>query len=398
MGISALDCKNLNNKPDAVAERAKGKAAEVHERVKGKMAVAVAEKVKVKAADDKERVKKIVGAVAEKVKGAKAEKVKGAVAEKVKGAVAEKDKDEPEKEKDKKAIQEKVKGKVQAIHERVKGKVQAIHERVKGKAPAHDEDVEEKDDQEEGERRPSRPDGPRPDGPEEKDDEKEEDDKEEKDDEEEGDDEEDPFDVKDIMKMSKLVRNALAQMRKTIERFGKIVGNLKNDGNEKRTQRIHALRSHLMALKHNFEINAADAHKRVAGLKATVELAFKQAQERYGQLEKMTVHFKNALREFHMVVTEHDEVAWLLNLRGEGSSHLSGLYHSPTFQGMVLVLTDRVLFWVDIAMLDSDVLDYLSPSDCESIGICVELRQLDEHVDELAQLAGDLDQGVKLGL
>jgi len=99
-----------------------------------------------------------------------------------------------------------------------------------------------------------------------------------------------------------------------------------------------------------------------------------------------------------MVVTEHDEVAWLLNLRGEGSSHLSGLYHSPTFQGMVLVLTDRVLFWVDIAMLDFDVLDHLSPSDCESIGLCVELRQLDENVDELAQLAGDLDQGLKLGL
>ena len=29
---------------------------------------------------------------------------------------------------------------------------------------------------------------------------------------------------------------------------------------------------------------------------------------------------------------------------------------------MVLVLTDRVLFWVDIAMLESDVLDHLSPS------------------------------------
>merc|ERR1712032_1798823 len=158
------------------------------------------------------------------------------------------------------------------------------------------------DDKEEGERRPRRPDGPRPDGPRPdgpRPDGPRPDGPEEKDDEKEGDDEEDPFDVKDIMKMSKLVRNALAQMRKTIERFGKIVGNLKNDGNEKRTQRIHALRSHLMALKHNFEINAADAHKRVAGLKATVELAFKQAQERYGQLEKMTVHFKNALREFH---------------------------------------------------------------------------------------------------
>ena len=40
----------------------------------------------------------------------------------------------------------------------------------------------------------------------------------------------------------------------------------------------------------------------------------------------------------------------------------------------------------------------LSPPDCESIGLCVELRQLDEHVDELAQLAGDLDHGLKLGL
>ena len=40
----------------------------------------------------------------------------------------------------------------------------------------------------------------------------------------------------------------------------------------------------------------------------------------------------------------------------------------------------------------------LSPPDCESIGLCVELRQLDENVDELAQLAGDLDQGLKLGL
>ena len=35
-----------------------------------------------------------------------------------------------------------------------------------------------------------------------------------------------------------------------------------------------------------------------------------------------------------MVVTELDEVAWLYNLRGEGSSHNEGLYHSPTFESM----------------------------------------------------------------
>jgi len=99
-----------------------------------------------------------------------------------------------------------------------------------------------------------------------------------------------------------------------------------------------------------------------------------------------------------MVVTEHDEVAWLLNLRGEGSSHLSGLFHSPTFQGMVLVLMDKLVFWVDIAKLDSNVLEHLSSPDCEASNICVELRQLDERVGELAQLAEQLDQGLKLGL
>ena len=38
------------------------------------------------------------------------------------------------------------------------------------------------------------------------------------------------------------------------------------------------------------------------------------------------------------------------------------------------------------------------PPDCEAANICVELRQLDERVGELAQLADQLGQGLKLGL
>ena len=34
------------------------------------------------------------------------------------------------------------------------------------------------------------------------------------------------------------------------------------------------------------------------------------------------------------------KVAWLLNLRGEGSSHLSGLFHSPTFQVFTLLVAN----------------------------------------------------------
>jgi len=65
---------------------------------------------------------------------------------------------------------------------------------------------------------------------------------------------------------------------------------------------------------------------------------------------------------------------------------------------MVLVLMDKLVFWVDIAKLDSNVLEHLSSPDCEASNICVELRQLDERVGELAQLAEHLDQGLKLGL
>ena len=36
--------------------------------------------------------------------------------------------------------------------------------------------------------------------------------------------------------------------------------------------------------------------------------------------------------------------------------------------------------------------------DCEAEKICVELRQLDQRVGELGQLADHLDQGLKLGL
>ena len=42
-----------------------------------------------------------------------------------------------------------------------------------------------------------------------------------------------------------------------------------------------------------------------------------------------------------VIVTTY-KVAWLLNLRGEGSSHFSGLYHSPTFQ----VFFSQTIFFV----------------------------------------------------
>jgi hypothetical protein len=45
-----------------------------------------------------------------------------------------------------------------------------------------------------------------------------------------------------------------------------------------------------------------------------------------------------------MVVTELDQIAWLLNLRGKGDSLIESLMHSPTFQSMLLVHKEKVSF------------------------------------------------------
>ena len=61
-----------------------------------------------------------------------------------------------------------------------------------------------------------------------------------------------------------------------------------------------------------------------------------------------------------------DEIAWIFNLRGKGSSNNEGLMHSPLFDSFALISMDDIFLWIHTDMADSEVLVHLTPEDCQT--------------------------------
>lgn len=87
-----------------------------------------------------------------------------------------------------------------------------------------------------------------------------------------------------------------------------------------------------------------------------------------------------------MVVSEQDELAWLFNLRGEGSSSNSGLMSSPLFEALALVSQNEILLWLHLSKLTSEVSDHLNVS-CADEGICITIFDLAYAYDGLTSWA-----------
>ncbi len=114
-----------------------------------------------------------------------------------------------------------------------------------------------------------------------------------------------------------------------------------------------------------------------------------------------------------MVITELDEIAWILNLRGEGSTsigvrllnvfrvivfelriNLQGLYHSPLFESQVLVTPDEVTLWIHTDKLNTNLTDHLQKPDCNDT--CVGIRDIDDAIVDLASWGQTLDAPQKI--
>ena len=98
--------------------------------------------------------------------------------------------------------------------------------------------------------------------------------------------------------------------------------------------------------------------------------------------EKLRPHLAEAGYD-GMMVTELDEVAWLYNLRGEGSSHNEGLYHSPTFDSLSLVTGSELILWVRLDKITPEVRSHLVRPDCGDT--CVELRDIEHSLKDLTE-------------
>ena len=61
-----------------------------------------------------------------------------------------------------------------------------------------------------------------------------------------------------------------------------------------------------------------------------------------------------------------DEIAWLFNLRGQGSSNNEGLMHSPLFESFAIVSKNDVVLWIHTDKVVPGLLVHLTPTDCEA--------------------------------
>ncbi|XP_037089675.1 xaa-Pro aminopeptidase ApepP-like [Pollicipes pollicipes] len=73
-----------------------------------------------------------------------------------------------------------------------------------------------------------------------------------------------------------------------------------------------------------------------------------------------------------LLVTALDEVAWLLNLRG------NDVPHTPVFRGYAAIDHDSVHLWVELAKVTDDVRLHLKALDCADGDLCVQLHRYDE--------------------
>ena len=84
-----------------------------------------------------------------------------------------------------------------------------------------------------------------------------------------------------------------------------------------------------------------------------------------------------------MVVSEPDEVAWLFNLRGEGSSTIDSLMISPLFQSLALITRDSVKLWIHLEKVDDEIKKHLIPENCTLNDMCVEVNDYSSGINDL---------------
>ena len=86
-----------------------------------------------------------------------------------------------------------------------------------------------------------------------------------------------------------------------------------------------------------------------------MEIAGKDFKEKIADLRASLIE-----DNYHaMVVTELDEIAWLLNLRGEGGSNDEGLMNSPFFDSLVLVTLNEATLYGNLDKINETVRSYL---------------------------------------
>lgn len=95
-----------------------------------------------------------------------------------------------------------------------------------------------------------------------------------------------------------------------------------------------------------------------------------------------------------MVVSEHDEIAWLFNLRGVGESTVSGLYHSPLFQSMALITADSVHLWMHFDNVVPGLLVHLQPPGCEDTNTCTEVNEYETGITQLNQWSSQFKEKI----
>ncbi|XP_023336292.1 xaa-Pro aminopeptidase 1 [Eurytemora carolleeae] len=101
-------------------------------------------------------------------------------------------------------------------------------------------------------------------------------------------------------------------------------------------------------------------------------------------------------KRFGMILTELDEIAWLFNLRGEGSSNLEGLFNSPLFESMAVVTLDEIILWVHLEKVSDEVKGALNSADCGSTSTCVNILDIENSLETLSNWTLNLDPDSKI--
>ena len=116
-----------------------------------------------------------------------------------------------------------------------------------------------------------------------------------------------------------------------------------------------------------------------------LQFSGKSWQEKIDDLRQML----NESDKMAMVVSEPDEIAWLFNMRGEGTSTIDSLMISPLFQSMALVTLDSVTLWVHTDKVDKSIREHLTLKYCNETNACVVIRDFSNATADLRNWAID---------
>jgi len=68
---------------------------------------------------------------------------------------------------------------------------------------------------------------------------------------------------------------------------------------------------------------------------------------------------------YGIVVSELDEIAWILNIRGEGPTHLEILNESPLFQSLLVINQEKIILMVHLDKVTNELLNHLEGVEIE---------------------------------